>query len=44
MIAISIAKPGGPEVLKPVEVVQVVENALDDMKVVNVKVMAVKKF
>ena len=30
-------------VVKPVEVVQVVENALDDMKAVNVKVLAVKK-
>jgi ribosome-associated protein len=32
-----------PPVVKPVEVVQVVENALDDMKAVNVKVLAVKK-
>ena len=29
--------------VKPVEVVQVVENALDEMKAVNVKVLAVKK-
>ena len=29
--------------MKPVEVVQVVENALDEMKAVNVKVLAVKK-
>jgi ribosome-associated protein len=32
-----------PAVIKPVEVVQVVENALDEMKAVNVKVLAVKK-
>jgi ribosome-associated protein len=32
-----------PAAVKPVEVVQVVENALDDMKAVNVKVLAVKK-
>lgn len=32
-----------PAVVKPVEVVQVVENALDEMKAVNVKVLAVKK-
>jgi ribosome-associated protein len=32
-----------PPVVKPVEVVQVVENALDEMKAVNVKVLAVKK-
>lgn len=32
-----------PAVVKPVEVVQVVESALDEMKAVNVKVLAVKK-
>jgi ribosome-associated protein len=32
-----------PPVVKPVEVVQVVENALDEMKAVNVRVLAVKK-
>jgi ribosome-associated protein len=32
-----------PVAVKPVEVVQVVENALGDMKAVNVKVLAVKK-
>jgi ribosome-associated protein len=32
-----------PVVVKPVEVVQVVESALDEMKAVNVKVLAVKK-
>jgi ribosome-associated protein len=37
------AKSTTPAVVKPVEVVQVVENALDDMKAVNVKVLAVKK-
>jgi ribosome-associated protein len=36
-------KSAAPVVVKPVEVVQVVENALDDMKAVNVKVLAVKK-
>jgi ribosome-associated protein len=36
-------KSAAPAVVKPVEVVQVVENALDDMKAVNVKVLAVKK-
>lgn len=37
------AKSTTPAVVKPVEVVQVVENALDEMKAVNVKVLAVKK-
>ena len=37
------AKSATPPVVKPVEVVQVVEGALDEMKAVNVKVLAVKK-
>lgn len=37
------AKSATPAAVKPVEVVQVVENALDEMKAVNVKVLAVKK-
>lgn len=37
------AKSTTPATVKPVEVVQVVEGALDEMKAVNVKVLAVKK-
>ena len=36
-------KSAAPATVKPVEVVQVVEGALDEMKAVNVKVLAVKK-
>ena len=40
----ALNKKGAPPVaVKQVEVVQVVENALDEMKAVNVKVLAVKK-
>jgi ribosome-associated protein len=39
----ALKKSTTPPVVKPVEVVQVVENALDEMKAVNVKVLAVKK-
>lgn len=39
----AIKKGTTPATVKPVEVVQVVESALDEMKAVNVKVLAVKK-